>query len=64
MNAIFYQAVVFNLQPFKSLVPQLEWGKNKDTMEKVLQCSTIQVSHLIVQFRMGRLRMPISCLAL
>ena len=29
MNAILYQAVVFNLQPFKSLVPQLEWGKTK-----------------------------------
>lgn len=34
MNAILYQAVVFNLQPFKSLVPQLEWGKNKDTTWK------------------------------
>lgn len=65
MNAIFYQAVVFNLQPFKSLVHHLEWGKkHRHDMEKVLQYSTIQVSHLIVQFRMGKLRMPISCLAL
>ena len=57
MNAILYQAVVFNLQPFKSLVPQLEWGKKqRHDMEKVLQYSTIQVSHLIVQFRMGKLR--------